>query len=128
MKIGRNGHLSYFLVPETMSPFHVRSKVCMAPFNVRRKVCIAPIKVRSKFEDFAPHIEGCNADFSPHMEGSHVDSAPHMERIPQMSMKGYFDVLTEHKKCDVCKTYFLQTKFLNHIKDQSIRKSNSNLQ
>ena len=44
---GRKCNLSYFLVPETMSPLDVRSKVCMAPFDLRSKVCIAPILVRS---------------------------------------------------------------------------------
>ena len=61
----------YYLVPETMSPLHVRSKVCMAPFYVLSKVCIAPIYVRSKFADIAPHIDGSNADFAPHIERRH---------------------------------------------------------
>ena len=59
------------LKSETMSPLHVRSKVCMAPFYMRSKVCIAPIHVGSKLADFAPH--GSKADFVPHMEGSHAD-------------------------------------------------------
>ena len=79
-KIGRFGNLSYLLVPETMSPVHVRSEVFMAPFHVRSKVCIAPFQVRSKFAVFAMHMYGSNADFAPHMEGSHADFALHMER------------------------------------------------
>ena len=47
-----------FLVPATMSPLHVWSKVCMPIFHVRNKVCIAPIHVPSKFVNFAPHMEG----------------------------------------------------------------------
>ena len=78
--IGINGNFSYFLVPETMSPLHVWSKVCMAPFHVRSKVCIAPFYVPSKDCKFAPHLERSNADFALHMEGSHADFAPHMER------------------------------------------------
>ena len=66
------------MVPETISPFYVRSKVCMAPFNVRSKVCIALIHVRSKVCKFAPHMDGSNADFAPHMLGSQADFAPHM--------------------------------------------------
>ena len=66
--IVRNGNFSYLLVPETMSPLHVQSEVCMAPFNVWSKVCIAPFQVRRKFVVFATHIEGSNADFAPHME------------------------------------------------------------
>ena len=72
--------MSNFLVPETMSPLYVRSKVCMAPFNVRSKVCMASIHVRSKVCKFATYMDGSNVDFAPHMEGSHEDFAPHMER------------------------------------------------
>ena len=57
------------LVPEHMSPLHVRSEVCMAPFHVRSKVCIAPIHVQNKVCQFAPHMDGSNADFASHMEG-----------------------------------------------------------
>ena len=53
----------YLLIPETMSPIHVRSEVSMAPFHLRSKVCIAPFKVRNKFAVFALHIEGRNTDF-----------------------------------------------------------------
>ena len=52
-----------------MSPFYVRSKVCMASFHVWSKVC-----------KFAPHMDGSNADFALHTEGSHADFAPHMEQ------------------------------------------------
>ena len=45
--IGKNRKLSYYLVPEAMSPLHVWSEVCLALFHVRSKVCIAPIHVRS---------------------------------------------------------------------------------
>ena len=80
----------YFLVPETMSPLHVQSQVCMASLRVRSevciahiyvwsKVCIAHIYVQSKVCQFAPHMDGSNADFAPHMEGSHADFAPHMD-------------------------------------------------
>ena len=79
-KFGRNCNLSYFLDPETMSPLHVRSEVCIAPFHVRSKVCIAPFHVRSKVNKFAPHMDGSNADFAPHMGESHADFAPHMEQ------------------------------------------------
>ena len=68
------------MVPETMSPLYVRSKVCMAPFHVRSKVYIAPIHVRSKVCKFASHMDGSNADFAPHMPGSHADFAPHLEQ------------------------------------------------
>ena len=68
LKIFRNCNFSDFLVPEIMSPLHVRSKFC-----------IAPIHVRSKLADFALHRDGSNADFAPHIEGSHADFAPHME-------------------------------------------------
>ena len=73
-------NFSYFLDPETVSPIHVKSKVCIAPFHVRSKVCIALFHVRSKIDKFAPHMDGSKADFAPHMEGSHADFAPHMER------------------------------------------------
>ena len=79
-KFGRNCNLNCFLDPETMSPLHVRSEVCIAPFHVQSKVCIAPFHVRSKVYKFAPHMDGSNADFAPHMEESHADFAPHMEQ------------------------------------------------
>ena len=51
----------------------------MSPFQLRSKVCIALIHVRSKFADFAPHMDGNNADFAPHIEGSHADFDPLIE-------------------------------------------------
>ena len=78
-KFGRNCYLSYFLVPETMSPLYVQSKVCMAPFHVRSKVCIAPIHVGSKVCKFAPHMDGSNTDIAPHIKWSHADFVSHME-------------------------------------------------
>ena len=79
-QFGRNCNSSCFLVPETMPPLYVRSKVCMAPFNMRSKVCIAPIHVRMKVCKFASHMNGSNAEFAPHMEGRHADFAPHTEQ------------------------------------------------
>ena len=61
--------IQLFVVPKTVSPLHVWSKVCIAPFYVR-----------SKDHKFASHLEWSNADFAPHMEGSNADFAPHMER------------------------------------------------
>ena len=52
------------MVPGTMCPLYVRSKVYMAPFHVQSKVCIAPIHVQSKVCKFAPHMDGSNADFA----------------------------------------------------------------
>ena len=78
-KYGINCHLGYYLEPETMSPFHVRSKFCIAPFHVRSKVCIAPFHGRGKVYKFAPHMDGSNANFAPHMEERH-DFAPHTEQ------------------------------------------------
>ena len=49
-----------YLVPETVSPLHVRSEVCIAPFYVR-----------SKDYEFATHLEGSNANFAQHMEQRH---------------------------------------------------------
>ena len=63
----RNGNFSNLLVPETMSPLHVRSRVCMAPIHVVNKVCITPIHVWNKFADW----EGSHADFTPHIEQKH---------------------------------------------------------
>ena len=60
--------MSNFLVPETMSPPYVPSKVCK----------FAP-HMNGSNTDFAPHMEGSHADFAPHMEGSHADFAPHIE-------------------------------------------------
>ena len=76
----RKGNFCYFLVPETVSPLHVRSKVCLAPFHVRSKFNIAPFYVQRKDCKFAPHLEESNADFALHMEASNADFAPHMER------------------------------------------------
>ena len=59
-------NLNNFLDPETMSPLHVRSKVCRAPFHVRSKVY-----------KFAPHMDGSNKDFVAHIEGGHADFAQH---------------------------------------------------
>ena len=67
-KIGSVGNFNYFLVPENMSPLHVRSKVCMASFHLRSEVGIAHIHVRSKVCQFASHMDGSNADFAPHMK------------------------------------------------------------
>ena len=78
--MGKTCSFSYYLVPKTMFPLNVRSKVCVANFHMRSKVCAAPIHVRSKFADFAPHMDESNADFAPHMEGSHADFAPHIEK------------------------------------------------
>ena len=58
LKISRNCNSCNYLVPQTMSPLQVRSKVCMAVFHVRSKVCIASIHVRSKLAAFAPHMDG----------------------------------------------------------------------
>ena len=66
----------YYLVPTTIIPLHVRSKVCMALFHVWSELCIAPIHVRSKFVNFAPHMVGSNED----LEVSNADFALHMEQ------------------------------------------------
>ena len=47
-RIGRYYNFSYLLDPETMSPFHVLSKVCMAPFHVLSKVGIAQVSGTQK--------------------------------------------------------------------------------
>ena len=52
----------------------------MSPFHLRSKVCIAPIHVWSNFEDFAHHMDGSIADFTLHIERSHADFASHIER------------------------------------------------
>ena len=61
----------FFFGPETISPLHVRSKVCMAPFHVQSKVCKSLIQVRSKFAHFAPHMEGSHVDIALHIEWRH---------------------------------------------------------
>ena len=97
----------------------------MSPFNVRSKVCIAPIHVRSKFADFAPHMDGSNAELSIDAMKSQFKAARVGARSRDVSPDIHYSVCSDshspNLRASTCRRICSQTRYMNKNLSTSLR-------